>query len=340
MEFRTEMPASNFSFDITHNTPVLTVGSCFAENIGNRLASLKFRSLVNPFGIVYNPVSVGGVLKRLLDEDFTYPREALFENQGLWHSFEHHSRFSATDPDHVLKGINKALRLGREFLRESKVVFLTFGTAYVFERRKDGGIVANCHKVPAHQFCRRRLSVEEVKQAIGPHLLALKQKYPAIDIVLTVSPVRHLRDGFVCNQRSKAVLLLGAGELCDEHEFVHYFPAYELLLDDLRDYRFYDKDLVHPAEIALEYIWNHFKRSFFTERTRRILADLHKIQRSADHRTMFPGSPGHVQFVERQLEKMDRFEKSNPKISLAKEREKLQNQGGGVGKNPSPPPVI
>ncbi|MEL6866628.1 MAG: GSCFA domain-containing protein, partial [Bacteroidota bacterium] len=222
--FRTVITKQSPSFFIQHPDPIFCMGSCFAQHIGQRLMRLKFSVDLNPFGILYNPVSIGKALQMLIQGQ-PYPPEALFEHQGLWHSFDHHSQFSHPNKSQALENINQGFHQASQNIAQSHYLLLTLGTAHVFTHHATSRIVANCHKLPADQFSRRRLRVEEIVSALSAHLQSLQQRSPHLKVILSVSPIRHWRDGAVENQRSKAALILAIAQLCEELPFVHYYPA-------------------------------------------------------------------------------------------------------------------
>ncbi|MBL7827551.1 MAG: GSCFA domain-containing protein, partial [Saprospiraceae bacterium] len=234
--FRTVLPPARASFELSHRNQLLLVGSCFTEHIGQRLLDRKFKALINPFGIVFNPHSIAQSIDRLLLEDQLFTKEDLFENQGLWRSWDHHGHFAKPDRKVALEGINEAYVSAVEHVKNTDAVLLTLGTADVHYLLETGKVVANNHKMPANLFGQRRLSVNEVVENLSLCIENLKAQNPDMKVVLSVSPVRHLRSGMIENQRSKAILVLACEALCDEYPAVQYFPAYELLMDDLRDY--------------------------------------------------------------------------------------------------------
>lgn len=299
--FRTTVPPAQAPFGISHSDTVLCIGSCFTEHIGGRLAEGKFPVLLNPFGIVYNPVSMAECLEKLLAE-VQFSESELFENQGLWHNWAHHGHFSKPTRPDALAAMNEAAARAADFLKRTNRLLLTLGTATVFALRETGQIVANCHKMPPRIFEKRRLSVPEIADSLAVALQKLRAQNPDLQAVLTVSPVRHLRDGFAENQRSKAACLLACAELCERLPFAHYFPAYELVLDDLRDYRFFEADMVHPNGQAIEYMWQFFSGAFFDAATKTLLARIEKITAAARHRPFNPDTPQHRAFAKAQLE--------------------------------------
>lgn len=317
--FRTTFPTPPAPFGIAHADRVLMVGSCFTENIGVRLVGQKFPALVNPFGIVYNPVSIARSLERLLAGDRPFSAGELVFQAGLWHGWECHGRLSGPERDEVLARLNATYQAASDFLKKTNRLLLTLGTAEVFALRETGEIVANCHKAPAALFAERRLSVAETVAALETALQNLKTRLPDLQVVLTVSPVRHRRNGPVANQRGKAVLVLACAELCARLPGVFYFPAYELLLDDLRDYRFYGPDLMHPNDMAADYIWRAFGETFFREETIVLLEKIQKIAVAAGHRPVNPQAAEHRAFAAQQLQAIAELQKAAPALDFSAE---------------------
>lgn len=321
--FRTIFPPFRSDISISHNDRTLCIGSCFAEQIGGRLERLKFPALVNPFGIVFNPVSIGRSLERLLSPSAAFTETDLVEHQGLWHSFEHHGRFSHPDKSLALGGINQVFSTAKAFLDNTNRLVVTLGTAHVFVLKKTGEVVANCHKIPAGEFERRRLSVSEVVAVLLPIFEKLKSEIPTLEIIATVSPVRHLRDGLSENQRSKATLLLALDEIGQQLPYLHYFPAYEILLDDLRDYRFYAEDMAHPSPQATDYIWQYFSQAFFDEKTQALCSRVEQVMTALAHRPFYPQSTEHQAFVERQITTVQQLSAAFPHLDFGRELELL-----------------
>ena len=317
--FRTALKSQSAPFGIAHSAAIMLVGSCFTEHIGARLSACKFRALTNPFGIVYNPVSIARCLERLSKNERPFGAGDIFEHAGLWHSPEHHGHFSKPGRQEMLDGLNAARAESAEFLKKTDRLLLTLGTADVFESRETGLVVANNHKLPAAFFRERRLSVAEISETLGVILQQLHQHNPALRIVLSVSPVRHLRGGAVANQRSKATLVLACEALVRQLDFVYYFPAYELLLDDLRDYRFYAADMIHPSETAIEYIWQFFADTFFDDETKHLNTRIEKIAAAAGHRPFNPDTEAHRAFAQAQLEAIGNLKKEWPGLDFGVE---------------------
>ena len=296
MKFRTEIEPSPSGVQIGYENRTLALGSCFAAHIAARLSRAKFRVEVNPTGILFNPLSVAAAVR-----GFGRPvvRDELHTDGQRWFHFGFHGDFSAPTPDEALRRMNAARQAGSEALRTADRVILTFGTAWVYERQ--GEVVANCHRRPAAEFARRRLSVDEIADAISE---LAEGPLAGRSILLTVSPVRHTGDGLAGNAVSKAALRLAAEELAERFPDVHYFPAYEILNDDLRDYRFYADDLVHPAPQAVEYVWEKFSAAVLSEQARRLLPDVRHIVVAAAHRPRNPQSATYREFCRRRLEEI------------------------------------
>lgn len=305
--FRTTFPGIASPFQIGHQDSILLSGSCFTEHIGGRLKNLRFSTLINPFGVVYNPFSISNALAQLLADNVVYTRDSIFENQGVWRSWDHHSQFAKPDPDETLAGMNIAFRESVQFLHEATHILITLGTSDVYYLLESGKIVANNHKMPDRLFGSRRLSVDFVTETLTGCLTGLLEKNPGIRFILTVSPVRHLRRGMIENQRSKSVLCLACEAVCRQIPEAHYFPAYEILLDDLRDYRFYSSDMIHPSEVAVNYIWDYFSNTYFSESTRQINAALEKINAALRHRPFNPDTEQYREFLANQEEALRRL---------------------------------
>lgn len=285
--FRTELKPQRASFSIDYQCFTLGIGSCFVENIGMMLAARQLPLLQNPYGIVYNPLSIAWQLEAIQNaKDSFFVEKDLFQHNGLWASLQHHGRFSGEDRDSVLKNMNDSLETACTFFKKTNRILLTFGTSHVFEWKETGEVVANCHKLPHQYFEAKRLSVEEIVDNFKLVFEKIFLQKTDCQIILTVSPIRHIRDGFVENNRSKAILLLACDALSRLFDNVHYFPAYEIVMDDLRDYRFYERDMIHPNGVAIEYIWQYFSETYFDKRTQSIIQEVEKINQMQAHRPL------------------------------------------------------
>ncbi|MCS6968205.1 MAG: GSCFA domain-containing protein [Cytophagales bacterium] len=303
MQFRTELNVLPSAHPITHSSRLLLVGSCFAEEIGQKLLDNKFEVLVNPFGTIFNPLS----LFELLEKSFTGGQlpSLVVEREGRFFHYGLHSCHSAPTAQAMEQLAQALLRHTAEWIdrppKNDARIIITLGTAWIYELAQTGIPVANCHKMPAHLFNKRLLKVEEIVSAFDN----LFNRLPSYcRIIVTVSPVRHLKDTLPLNAVSKSVLRLAAHQICQDFPGVEYFPAYELLLDDLRDYRFYAKDLLHPSEEAVEYIFEKFATAYFSAQTMQLIQRWEKIRQALQHRPLQPYSLSHGQFLEQLLEQL------------------------------------
>lgn len=307
MDFRTPVKFEKALFPFSYSTSVFLIGSCFAENIGEKLDAAFFPVDINPFGTIYNPASVASGLRMLLDRK-QLNRTDLFFHAGSFHSFTHHSRFSDPSADVCLKKINERLISSAETLRNADRLIVTLGTAWVYELKANGQIVTNCHKLPEKEFIRRRLSVSEIVADWDMLLTDLLQENPNLKVLLTVSPVRHWKDGAHGNQLSKATLLMVVDELRRLYpEVIDYFPAYEVMMDELRDYRFYADDMLHPSSLAIDYLWNCFLEQYITPESKKLLVELQELEKAVKHRPFYMESEAYQIFLLRTIEKAERL---------------------------------
>ena len=298
---------------------LLLMGSCFATHIGALLADAKFRPDVNPFGVLYNPLSVSAALREVVSGRI-YTEEALFFFRECWHSPMHHGDFSSTSAEETLRRINTRLQAAHTRIHQLNCLLLTFGTSWVYEQT--GRVVANCHKQPESVFTRRRLSVQEIVSDYTSLFSGLIARNPKLKVILTVSPIRHVRDGMHANQLSKAALLLAIDQLHAAFpEHVFYFPAYELLLDELRDYRFYADDMMHPSPQAVRYVWEKFVQTCLSEDALEIMQESENINKALSHKPFHPESDEHKRFLGQIVLKIDRLNKKYPYLDFQNEKE-------------------
>ncbi|MDR0510446.1 MAG: GSCFA domain-containing protein [Rikenellaceae bacterium] len=314
LRFRTEITPGPLGFEIDHRTRLMSVGSCFAENMARRMERAKFHVKANPFGVVFNPLSVASCLSRLLDgAPFT---EADLSRDGeRWFSYDCHGSFSSACAEGTLAAMNRALEEGSRALQGAEVVIVTLGTAWAYERR--GRVVANCHKMPASEFTRRRLSADETAASLEKAIGRMSGKR----FILTVSPVRHLRDSLAENSLSKATLTVAAHALAGKYENVSYFPAYEILVDDLRDYRFYAEDMCHPTQQAVDYVWEKFCAAAMSPATAALAVDVERIAAAVAHRPLNREGRGYEAFARGMLERIAALAAAHPEIDLTQETE-------------------
>lgn len=318
IKFRTELPAFSFPHKIEHGERIMLVGSCFTEHMGNYLADGGFEILQNPHGILFNPVSVEKAIDDYL-QNTIYTEADLTPHAGLYHSWHHHSRFSFPKADESVSEINNTIGQASSFLGTSQWLMLTFGSAFVYHLVENDLAVANCHKFDAKIFKKKLLSPSQCEEVIGRIITKVQARFPSIKIVLTVSPVRHAREGLVENNRSKAALIHGVHSNADKFENVFYFPSYELVIDDLRDYRFFMEDLIHPNRQATEYVWGRFKESLFSTDTEKLVNKINKLKISARHKSFNPNTPEHQAFLKKLSDEIKLVQKQYPKVYLDRE---------------------
>jgi hypothetical protein len=323
MEFFTTIQIPRSDTPITHSSRILLIGSCFTENIGNQLLQNKFNVEENPFGILYNPFSISRTLRRLLSA-VPFDESELIYHNGMYHSLLHHGDFSAIHKCDSLQKINERLHRAATSIRQTTHFLITFGTAGVYRWNETGEIVGNCHQLPASRFTHLRVSVEEIVADWSELIQSILQENRQAQFQFTVSPIRHWRDGARENQLSKSTLHLAIDTLqrCFP-ENVGYFPAYEIMMDELRDYRFYASDMMHPSPTAIAYIWKRFSETFFPGETLRIMKEWSAITNGLAHRPLHPGTAAHREFLTQLSLKLERFITSYPEISCEVERELL-----------------
>lgn len=314
--WRTAVSVRPSGTPVSWQRPLFFMGSCFTDHLGDWLTRLRFRTMVNPFGILYNPVSVARALQRIA-EGRPYTQEELFQSGECWCSPDHHGAFSHPDPAVCLSRINSALSEAGKMLKEASHLFLTLGSAVIYTL-PDGRTVANCHKLPGSMFTVSMLSPSEAAGRLKDAVHAARSINPDIRIVFTVSPVRHYKDDLHRNTLSKSVLHLAVAELT-EHEGCMYFPAFEIMQDDLRDYRFYATDLLHPGDLALDYLRKQFATAFMDAGTQQTISELEQLLRAAEHRPLHPETVSNRRFAVTTLERFKAFQQVHPDISLAEE---------------------
>jgi len=306
---------------------VLLSGSCFTEHIGNHLADLKFEALQNPNGILFDPISVANSLISYL-EPVIYEPEHLFYLNELWQSWRHHGIFSDTDQQKSLDKINLSQRKAHAFLKQADWLMITLGSSFTYILKEENFGVANCHRAPGNWFNKKLLTVDEMLAKLDEALHRIFEINPKIQIVFTISPVRHIRDGVIENNRSKARLIEAAHQLVNKFNRTYYFPAYELVIDVLRDYRFYDKDLVHPNYMATNYVVESFMEYYLAPDSRLLGEDIRKLQISRKHRPLHPGTDAHRRFLEDQYKKTKELSEKYPLLDF---KEELSYFSGGNG---------
>lgn len=324
MELRTTFKIQPSERKITYSDRAMFIGSCFATSIGSKFVTGHIPVMINPSGTVYNPVSVLTTLNTLTDRK-KYTRDDIYNHEGTWISFNHYTDFSSTDADEVLARINKRTEEADNFMSGAGYLFITFGTARVYRWMRSGQIVSNCHRIKASEFRRELLSVTDIVSSWNEELDKLMSLYPGLKVVFTVSPVRHWKDGAHGNQISKSVLFLAVEELLKHSSGPEYFPAYELLMDDLRDYRFYNDDMLHPSAMAVDYIWDAFSDCYFDDQTKSLWNEVSGISKAVSHKIRKELSAETEKFAERSLEKIESIISKIPSINLEEERNYFLN---------------
>ena len=312
--------------NITYKDRLMFMGSCFADNIGGKMTDCRFNVVVNPFGVLYNPLSLSSGCRRLLRPE-TFTEEDLFLYDGMYHSFMHHGKFSDTTVENSLDKINESLAFAAGHFRETGYLIITFGTAYVFRHKDRDKVVANCHKLPAMQFERELLTIDEIVDEWSTLLEDMVAEKPSLKVIFTVSPIRHMKDGAHFNQISKSTLLLAQQLLAEKYPGrISYFPAYELMMDELRDYRFYASDMIHPSEIAIDYIWERFCDTYMDAATKDTMKEVENIRRALNHRPLNPSTESYKQFLLQTMQKIKLFKDKYPYICLSEAETEILNK--------------
>ena len=324
MKFRYEFDIAKLREPITHRHKLLLIGSCFTENIGEKFNRYKFTTLQNPNGILFNPVSVADALTDYMD-DRKFTNADLFHYNEVWNSWRHHSRFSGITQDEALEKINTSAIAANRFLKEAGYLFITLGSSWIYAltgkalNANEGLVAANNHKAPSDWFNRRLMMAEEVVQMLEDVIQRLAHFNPSLKIIFTISPVRHLREGVVENNRSKAVLIQAVHHLVAKFDQLYYFPAYELVIDDLRDYRYYAEDLVHPNYFATEYVWEKLTAACMNEKTRLLMQEIHSVNLAFKHKAFNENSIQHKKFLQSFYNKTAALQESHPFLDFSKE---------------------
>jgi hypothetical protein len=318
MQFRTQIPIPKSNQSIDYNSKIVSLGSCFAVNMAQKLDYFKFQNTCNPFGILFHPLAIEKLIGFAVSQKEFTETDVFFHNER-WHCFDAHSDLSNSSIQTLLQSLNQTTRLLHQQIAAATHIIITYGTSWVYRNIESNEIVANCHKVSQAAFSKEVLSVETIEKSIQNTLVLIRKINPNVSFIFTVSPVRHLKDGFVENQLSKAHLITalhlvlkvppsGAEGL--------YFPSYEIMMDELRDYRFYAEDMIHPSQVAIDYIWERFKEICISENAYTDMGAVENIQKSLAHRPFNPDSEKHQQSLLKLQHKMDTLQKENPNIQF------------------------
>ncbi len=286
MDFRTTIHTREGDNFMRHSDKMMLIGSCFSDNIGTKLKDAMVDVVVNPFGTIFNPLSIAGSLHKIIDGEVIAGAD-LFLANGVWSCYDFHSRFSMANKDAAIERMNRSIAEAHDHLRGCTTLVITLGTAVVYRRRDTGEVVSNCHKVPQQEFTRRLASVDEITEALTAVMARLHEYNDKLRVLFTVSPIRHIADGLEMNSLSKATLRVAINNVVRQFkDFVGYFPAFEIVMDDLRDYRFYAADMVHPSDVAIEYIWQIFQATYFDDRSTQAIARCERVSKRLKHRPM------------------------------------------------------
>lgn len=312
MQFRTKIPILQTDFKIDYNAKIVSLGSCFAVNMAEKFDYFKFENSCNPFGILFHPIAI----EKLIDSAVSgnqFTEEDVFFHNERWHCFDAHSDLSNSSKDELIANLNAITTSLKLQLQAASHIIITYGTSWVYRNIATNEIVANCHKVPQKEFSKEILSVEIIEKSIRNTLDLIQKINPNVKFIFTVSPVRHLKDGFVENQLSKAHLITAIHQILQS---AIYFPSYEIMMDELRDYRFYAEDMIHPNAVAIDYIWQRFSETSISEESQAIMKEVETIQKGLAHRPFNSNSESHQHFLSKLNDKMVKLQKQFPQIQF------------------------
>jgi len=314
VNLQTKIPLKKQEYNlIDYNSKVFLLGSCFAENIGEKFDYFKFQQYVNPFGILFHPIAIHNLVSNAL-QGKKYTEDDVFINNEQFHSFDAHSKLSQHTKSLLLHQLNAASQKTSHYLKQSTHVVITLGTAWVYRYIMTNKIVANCHKIPQQQFQKQILSVDVIVAALQSIIEQVKKVNPKVNFIFTVSPVRHIKDGFVENTQSKSHLIAALHKVLGDQSY--YFPSYEIMMDELRDYRFYNQDLLHPSPLAVDYIWDRFKTVWMADSANTIMTEVDTIQKGLQHKPFNPNSTAHLKFVQQLVERQITLTHQYPNIKF------------------------
>lgn len=325
MVFRTEIEPLNSNYKFDKNSKILTIGSCFSDVLGNYLSENKLNCTVNPYGTIFNPISIFKLLNHSLSRQRVF-KHLFAQTDDTWHHFDFHSKFWSLNQDLLESELNKLHIDTQEKLRSVDYIIVTLGTAWVYKLKNNQQIVANCHKQTASQFSKVLLSEKEILFAFRAFYEKFRMQNSNAKIILTVSPVRHTKDSIKLNSVSKASLRYAAHYIETSYDDVEYFPSYEIMMDDLRDYRFYEKDLIHPNETAHKYIIEKFSEAYFEPSLKRHIKEVENLKLAFNHRPLHESSLKHQNFLKDLISKMESFNQNNDfKLEIEEISNRLNN---------------
>ena len=315
MNFTTKIHLEKYNHPIDYNSSIMLLGSCFAENMGEKFEYFKFRNVVNPFGIIFNAVSIEKLIHRVVNK-IVFTEKDIFFHNDLWHCFEVHSQLSNPNKEEFLSNLNAILELMYQQITSLTHCIITLGTSWVYRNNNSNEIVANCHKVPQKEFTKELVSIEENVKCIQNIISLVHSLNPECNFIFTVSPVRHIKDGFVENNVSKAHLISAIHTINHQPSTINYFPSYEIMMDELRDYRFYAEDMLHPSQTAIDYIWIKFFENYINQKEFVTMNQVCEIQRALKHRPFNPNSESHQKFLKNLNQKIFELKKNLPNIDF------------------------
>ena len=315
MKLQTQIPLKPLENSIDYNAKVFLMGSCFVENIGEKFSYYKFQSLVNSFGIIFHPKAIENLISRIIQQK-KFTKEDVFFLNERWHCFEVHSVLSNPSEEIFLNKLNEILEESFSFLKTASHIVFTLGTAWGYENKESANLVANCHKVPQKNFNKVLFNAIEIEASLKIITRLIKEINPKAAILFTVSPVRHLKDGFIENQRSKAHLITAIHQIIEKDTSISYFPSYEIMMDELRDYRFYAEDMIHPNKTAINYIWEKFKETAVASSCTNTMKEVEKIQSGLSHRPFNTESDEFIKFQEKLQQKIVYLSEKHPHITF------------------------
>ncbi len=324
--YYTPVNIAPFLRKITYNDTLFFIGSCFSNEIAQKLSFFKFNVFSNPFGTLYNPVSIYQSLLRIVNKERVHTAD-FFLDGDIYKSFHFHSSMAGINVDSVIENINTIIEASHEFLKKSNFIFITYGTSFVFELKETGQMVANCHKVPASKFHHRMLTDKEVFKSITDTIECLRSINQQVDIIFTVSPVRYFKYGSFENQVSKSLLFVSLHKILQQYTNIYYFPAYEIFMDELRDYRYYASDMLHPSNDGIEHVWKRFKDALIEKSQHELMKQVEEIMQACMHKPMLPQSATYHSLRQNILSKIKKLEQQYPFLRFDKEKILLFDDG-------------
>jgi hypothetical protein len=311
MQFTTKVPIQKYQNPITYESKIMALGSCFAENMSEKFDYFKFKNSTNPFGIIFNPVSIEKLVNRIVNK-IEFAEKDIFFHNDLWHCYEVHSELSNPNKEEFLSTLNGLISSTNKQINSLTHLIITYGTSWVYSNIESNEIVANCHKVPQKQFTKEILSIETIEKSIQNTIQLIQKVNPNCNFIFTVSPVRHIKDGFIENQRSKSHLISAIHSINQQPTTNNYFPSYEIMMDELRDYRFYGEDMLHPNQTAIDYIWERFSENYISVESQKVMEEVDSIQKSLLHRSFNPNSESHKNFLDKLNKKIQMLQNQFP----------------------------